>query len=142
MSGVEKMKGWTQAALLVCGLALLFTSGCASKMLIESQPAGATVLLDGDRYVGQTPVEVRDLPRTGVRREYHFMMDGHHPRTVQVQSRMENRHICACFLTLGTTWPLLFFGSTPKSMVIEMQRAEPAPRAEFRPDPQVNFGPR
>lgn len=136
------MKRWMRIAVILCGAALFLLSGCASKMLIESQPAGATVLLEGERYVGQTPVEVTDFPRAGARREYHFLMDGHYPRTIQVQSRMENRHICACFLTLGTTWPLLFFGSTPKSVVIELRREEAAPRAEFRPDPQVNFGPR
>lgn len=136
------MKRWTQLAVILCGMALLVLSGCASKTLIETQPAGATILLGGDRYVGQAPVEVRDFPRAGARREYHFLMDGHHPRTIQVQSRTENRHICACFLTFGMVWPLIFFGSNARSIVVEMQRVEPAARAEFRADPQVNFGPR
>ncbi len=56
-------------SLYVCAAALcLGASGCLERYLtIESEPAGARVMLDG-KYVGHTPIERMPCPHTGQRR--------------------------------------------------------------------------
>lgn len=123
------------ACFAVIGLSL----GCASSTLIESRPAGATVTLDGEYYVGETPIRVRDMPRMGSSRDYQFARDGYHPRVIRLQPTRSGRHMAACFCTLGILWPLAFFGEFPDDFVVELHRVDPPPRAEFRAEPSINF---
>ncbi|RAL24973.1 hypothetical protein DL240_01820 [Lujinxingia litoralis] len=119
---------------------LLMSSACASTTLIESQPAGATLIIDGERYAGETPVQVRDLPWFFSRRSYHLSMEGYHPRVVELEAKANSKSWVACVCTLGTMWPLVFFGKYPGDLVVRMSPVEPPARAEFQPRPSVTFG--
>ena len=128
-------------AFSLCALlAFSALSGCASQTLIESRPAGATVLVDGDRYVGQTPVRVQDLPRLGQQRQYQISKEGYYPRVIQLAGKVHQRHVLACICTVGMAWPLLLFAEYPSNAVITLERRQSAPRAHFSPEPSVHFG--
>lgn len=132
---------WMRIAILSLALVgMTVLGGCASKTLIESRPAGATVILDGDRYVGETPVEVRDLPWIASRRQYLFLHEGYYPQVVELRPILNSRHLLACMCTVGMLWPLMLFSEFPSDMVITMERDGPPPRAEFSPEPRVEFG--
>lgn len=136
------MTSWMRGAMgLVVVLAFLVLSGCASSTLIESRPAGATVVLEGDLMVGETPVRVRDLPGARTRRTYEFSKEGYHPRVIELAGKTHSRHLLACLCSMGMLWPLMLFSEYPSGILIELERDNPAPRAEFRADPQINFGP-
>jgi hypothetical protein len=135
--GVRKVGVLT---VLLTGLLLPGMTGCASQTLIESRPAGATVIVDGDRFVGETPVRVQDFPRVGERREYLVSKEGYYPRVTQLQSRIHQRHLIACVCSLGLAWPMVIFGQYPTSAVVTLERQSPPPVAHFEERPRVDFG--
>lgn len=133
------MKWQTTAAILVV-FVMVALSGCATTTTMESRPAGAEVTVDGEYYVGETPVQIRDLPWRGSTRYYNFVKEGYHSRVMTVPASSSNVNTFACLCTLGIMWPLMLFGEFPESLVVTMEREEEAPRAEFRSDPKVQFG--
>ncbi len=130
----------TSALVLLAIAALFFTSGCASQTLIDSQPAGAAVIVDGDRYVGETPVRVRDLPRVGERRAYQISKEGYYPRAVELVGRRHRNHVIACACSVGLLWPVILFNQYPSSAVVTLQRQSPPQSASFDESPRINFG--
>lgn len=134
----DRKERWGYLAALV--VVALVTSGCASSTLIESRPAGATVTLDGEYYVGETPLRVRDMPWIMGSRDYQFTAEGHYPRVIQIKPRRSGAHTVACMCTLGLLWPLMLFGEFPEDLVVSLQREQPLPRAEFEREPLVDFG--
>lgn len=129
----------TLAAALLVGIVGLFSAGCASSTLIESRPAGATVTLDGEYDVGETPLRVRDMPWIGSSRDYQFVREGYYPKVIRLEASRSGRHVAACLCSFGLMWPLALFGEFPEEFVVELIREEPPPRAEFRREPVVNF---
>lgn len=134
-----KVKRRSAGALLAMAGALI-VSGCASSTLIESRPAGATVTLDGEYHVGETPLRVRDMPWVMGGRDYQFSQEGYHPRVIQMKPRRSGRNTVACLCTGGLLWPLMFFGEFPEDLVVALQRQEAPPRADFQVEPRVDFG--
>ncbi|TXD35022.1 PEGA domain-containing protein [Lujinxingia vulgaris] len=118
---------------------VMMTSACASTTLVESQPAGATLILDGERYAGQTPVQIRDLPWVFSTRTYQLSMEGYHPRVVELEASANSESWVTCVCTLGTMWPLVFFGRYPSDVVVRLSPIEAPARAAFTPEPSVNF---
>lgn len=118
---------------------VMMTSACASTTLVESQPAGATLILDGERYAGQTPVQIRDLPWVFSTRTYQLSMEGYHPRVVELEASANSESWVTCVCTLGTMWPLVFFGRYPSDVVVRLSPIEAPARAAFTPKPSVNF---
>lgn len=130
-----------KAAVGVIAMAtILSLTGCASKTLMESRPAGAEVTVDGKYYVGETPVEVRELPWRTATRHYQFTKEGYHPRVMNVTARNSSRHLILCVCTAGIFWPLILFGEYPNDLVVVLEREEEPPRAQFEPEPSISFG--
>ena len=136
MKGVVRLLGM----ILVGLMAMSLLSGCASKTLMESRPAGAEVTVDGEYYIGETPVEVRELPWRGATRHYQFEKEGYHTRVMQLSAQNNSRHVAACVCTLGIFWPLLLFGEYPDDLVVVMDREQAPPRAQFSDQPRVSYG--
>ncbi|WP_230467687.1 PEGA domain-containing protein [Lujinxingia vulgaris] len=131
------LKRVLQTGLLA--LVLMMSSACASTTLVESQPAGATLILDGERYAGQTPVQIRDLPWVFSSRTYQLSMEGYHPRVVELEATASSKSWVTCVCTAGIMWPLVFFGRYPSDVVVRLSPIEAPARAEFKPQPSVSF---
>ncbi len=130
------------AALLLFGIGALASTGCSSATMFESRPAGAEVVVDGEYEIGETPVEVRELPWIGANRHYQFDLDGYHSEVVEISASMHQRHLLACFCSLGLLWPLMLFGEFPSAVQATMEPRREASRAEFSPQPRIDYGPR
>lgn len=124
---------------LLVGL-LAVVVGCSSTTLIDSRPSGAELTVDEEYYVGETPVEVRELPWLWTERRYQFERPGYHVEYRDLSASFDGRHMFMC-LCLPGAWPAFFFGRFPERMLVHLDRKAEASKAEFSRQPEVKFGP-
>lgn len=84
--------------LLALAVAAGLLSACASACVVDSDPSGATITVDGD-VIGETPARAR-FSTLGFAQSYQVRAElaGYEPQTQVVQSHLN-------FWTWGTEWP-------------------------------------
>lgn len=112
------MSARTFAVMLV---AAGMCTGCFSKTRIYSRPAGASVLIDNKRSLGQTPVEIEEQVWVWTKHAITLQAQGYQPRTVQIRSTGVNwGYAVACACTLGILLPLGLLSSYPAQYVVDL----------------------
>lgn len=135
---MERRSKAVVGVVLLVGLAL--SAGCSSTTFIDTRPSGAEITVDETYYVGEAPVEIRDLPWVWSTRRYRFERQGYHVEYHELSASASRAHLLMC-LCLPGAWPAIFFGRFPERTITHLEAKSQASNAEFSPDPNIQFGP-
>lgn len=102
-------------------VALLTGFGCASTTKILSEPSGATVVLDGDKVLGTTPIELREMVWIWTKHSLEFSMEGYVPRETELSGQFNGVNIALCLCGGGWLFPVLFAGGYPARVHVTLE---------------------
>ncbi|MFN3403467.1 MAG: PEGA domain-containing protein [Cytophagaceae bacterium] len=110
--------------LIILLLSAGILSSCASTTLIQSEPAGAKVYIDGN-YVGQTPYAYTDRKITGMRTNVMLEKEGYNKLNTEF-SRTEDVDAGAIVGGVFFTFPFLWTMKYKPARIYELQEINPA----------------
>lgn len=140
-------------------LALLVTlptlTACTTQLPIYSRPDGATVIMDEDRELGQTPLLLEEQAWVWTKHTLTFVREGYEPRTVEVAAKVRPVNLALCFVggcLMWPLWPLALLGEYRDELVVrlepregdvdpfeELEREARRPRAALEDGPGIDF---
>ena len=126
--------------LCLLGLFALTSTACSSSMGLYSRPAGATVIMDGNKHLGQTPLLIKENAWVWTSHTYTLKKKGYRTKTILVSSSARPANMVAMCLTCGLLWPIALAGALPESRVVRLSSTQvslldssQAPRLEDTP---------
>lgn len=120
-------------------LLLTFTCACApTRSLIQSDPPGATVMIDG-KEIGMTPVNYRHNLSSGEQHEITLKHQGFEPVAMTIKADKTDTHAFKRWMTAGLVWSPLWLGALftkklKESYMFVMRRNPPQMTASLGPD--------
>jgi hypothetical protein len=127
---------------LVAAVTLGAFAGCASSTVLQSQPPGARVSVNG-AVVGNTPYTLTDSKIVGSSTPLHFEYPGYAPLDVTL-SRTEELDVLPLILGIFVLVPLLWVMKYQATHVFQLQPAQggaPAPGGWAPPPAQGAYPP-
>ena len=106
-------------AVCVVSIFALLTAGCASSTLINSNPPGAKVYVDG-QYLGQAPVTQKDTALLGSSKTVTLKRAGYKTKIGTI--RKEELKIGPLIAGLLVYVPLLWVTGYPSQYTFELER--------------------
>ncbi len=127
---------------LTCMILLLaFTSACApSRALIQSEPSGAMVIMDG-KELGVTPVNYNHKLSSGQQHRISLQHQGFEPVEMTIKADKTDSPAFKRWLTAGVVWSPLWIGTLftkklKESYMFVMKRTPPQMTASLNTDTQ------
>jgi hypothetical protein len=127
---------------LTCLILLLaFTSACApTRALIQSEPPGAIVIIDG-KELGITPVNYSHKLSTGQQHKISLQHKGFEPVAMTIKADKTDANALKRWLTAGLVWSPLWIGTfftkkLKESYMFVMKRTPPQMTASLNKDVQ------
>ncbi len=117
-----------RAAVLSLGI-LFFTSGCTSHILINTEPDGAEVYVDG-QYLGEAPVDFADSAIVGTTHLVEVKKEGYETTRGQF-SRNGNLNVGALIGGLCCLVPFLWVMDYPATVTYRLRPKEEAGETAF-----------
>jgi hypothetical protein len=127
---------------LLSGVTLCAFAGCASSTVLQSQPPGARVAING-AVVGNTPYTLTDTKIVGSSTPIHFEYPGYAPLDVTL-SRTEELDVLPLILGIFILVPLLWVMKYQSTHVYQLQPAQggyPRPAQGGYPPAQGGYPP-
>ena len=125
---------------LTCLILLLaFTSACApSRALIQSEPPGAMVIMDG-RELGITPVNYTHNLSSGQQHKISLQHQGFEPVVMTIKADKTDSPALKRWLKAGVVWSPLWIGALftkklKENYMFVMKRSQPQLTASLNPD--------
>ena len=127
---------------LICLILLLaFTSACApSRALIQSEPSGAMVIIDG-KELGVTPVNYDHKLSSGQKHRISLQYQGFESVAMTIKADKTDSSALKRWLTAGVIWSPLWIGTLftkklKESYMFVMKRTQPQMTASLNSDPR------
>ncbi len=120
-------------------LLLAFTSACApTRALIQSEPPGAMVMIDGQE-IGMTPVSYSHGLSSGEQHAISLQHQGFEPVAMTIKADKTDSHALKRWLTAGLIWSPLWLGTfftkkLKESYMFVMKRTPPQVTASLTND--------
>ncbi|MFU8805214.1 MAG: PEGA domain-containing protein [Bradymonadaceae bacterium] len=112
---------------------------CSSTTRITSRPSQAEVVLNGEKRLGETPMEVRDMGWVWRTRQLQFNKDGYHTTFVDLESEFRGSSVATCLCTVGLLLPVLFVGEFPAELSVQLDPIERAEIVDFSEARGIEF---
>lgn len=123
---------------------VLMSCACSSNMGLYSRPSGATVMMDGNKRLGQTPILIKENAWVWTNHTFTFKKKGYRTKTIMVGSSARPANMVAMCLTCGLLWPIALAGTLPESRIVRLYSTQvslndlsQAPALEDTP--RINF---
>lgn len=122
-------------------IACLLLSGCFSTTRIYSDPPGADVVLDAERRLGTTPVELEEMVWLWTRHQVTVQKEGYEPQVIRIRSEgLKFGYAAVCVCTAGLLLPMLLASTYPQQYTVTLQPTTPrAAATAYRSAPLVDF---
>ncbi|MCF6178191.1 MAG: PEGA domain-containing protein [Geopsychrobacter sp.] len=127
---------------LICLIMLLaFTSACApTRALIQSEPPGAMVTMDGQQ-LGVTPISYSHKLSSGTDHKISLQYQGFEAVDMTIKADKTDSHAFKRWLTAGVVWSPLWIGTfftkkLKESYMFVMKRSEPQMTASLSQNAQ------
>ena len=117
-------------------LTLVFASGCASSVQINSEPPGADVTVNG-QHIGTTPTSYSDTAIVGTTHQVRLEKEGYETTSAQL-TRTGNLNVGALIGGLFCLFPFLWVLNYPASVNYQLEAgSEQANRPNHEVDPET-----
>lgn len=94
---------------LIALLSALTLSACQTTY-VHSKPARATVVLDEERVIGQTPLRIKSQPMFWTTHRLSFHKEGYAPASLTLRHRINPAFCVASFFASCVMWPIWMLG--------------------------------
>lgn len=116
--------------VVIALLALFSASGCYSTTKIYSDPPGARVVMDHQRYLGETPVELKETVWLWTRHSLTIDKKGYTSVTLPIRNEGLNyAYLAVCVCTGGLLLPIMFASKYPPQYTVTLEPTVPATTA-------------
>jgi PEGA domain len=121
---------------VICAITLCAFAGCASSTVLQSQPPGARVTING-ATVGNTPYTLTDTKIVGSTTPIHLELPGYQPLDVAI-SRSEELDVLPLIAGIFLLIPLLWVMKYQANHVYQLQ---PAVQGGYQMPPAPAYAP-
>ena len=115
---------WLGTITTIAALCASSQWGCATRTPVYSKPRGATVVMDGARVIGTTPIVIKEYPWLFQKHELVFSKQGYYDETVVMapSGNPVNYGICLAGSCVSWMfWPIAMLGRYPEEIVVELR---------------------
>lgn len=129
------------AALL---LGITLSQPACQTTYVQTKPARATVVLNDERIVGQTPIRLKSQPMFWTTHRLSFHKEGYAPASLEIKHRINPAFCVASFFAACVLWPIWLLGDTHQSTyTVRLKQVEEAAaervEAPLTPDGAITF---